>query len=313
MFTYRKYPGAVALRIALFFFFATTTSAFAAWDSYLGAGASISHWQMGLASGKTTQLFGLGLQSNKPDPLLYMAGISASLVYNKTWAITYQGEVGTAGPNISLSSVSYDFSVPRTSTLSAEAQVLRTDQSVALSRSLGTSGFSVYAGFKVQAFGYRQNSGRYTEVEMGSGDLKAEGPFSIEQNIINYGPAVGATYSFRIFRRAFGALQAGFIYFPGKYTADMKFTPSAFLTMNNTANEDFYGIGATSLASVIFPLSDGILLQLAIRGQYYYARTRSGSAEVKTTTQTQQTASTTMDKVQDILIGTQAAVICKIF
>lgn len=285
----------------------------AVWNGYLGAGGSVNHWQMGLASGKNTQLFGLNFQANKPDPALYMAGISMTLLYNKTWGITYQGEVGTAQPDISLSTISYDYTIPRVSTIAAQAQVLRTDHSLALSRVLGTSGLSLYVGFKLQAFGYRQNSGKYTEVETGTGNVTTERTFSIEQNIVNYGPAIGATYSFRIYRKVSGALQAGFIYFPGKYTADMEFSLAPGSFMNNKADENYYGLGATALGSVIIPFSEGILLQLSVRGQYYYARTRDGTVEVRTSTDTKQSSSATMNNVQDILMGAQAAIICKVF
>jgi hypothetical protein len=284
---------------------------FAETNAYLGINTSVSQWQMGLASGKTVQLFGLNQQSNKPDPALYMVGLSASIVYNKTWAITYQGEIGTAKPSITLSSSNDSNSPPTLSTISADTKIFRTDHSIAVSRTLGTTGFSVYAGAKLQMFGYNQPDGQYTETS--GGTVQKMLPFSIEQNIINYGPAAGVTYMFRLYGKIFGALQAGLIYFPGQYTATMSFSLNPGQTLKNSADEKFYGLGATGLVSVIVPVSDGILLQVAARGQYYQAYTREGSATNQTTSKITSIPSTTMDNVQDILLGAQLAVICKLF
>lgn len=300
------------LRVFFFagsFFFCAQLSALV--DVYLGASGSLSQWQMGFASGKTVELFGKNQQSNKPDPLLYMAGVSASAVWNKTWALTYQGEIGRARPEITLSSLDDSFAPPRLNTLSATTDILRTDHSLAVSRTLGASGFSLYAGAKLQWFGYSQNDGKYVQTDNGA--VVSQLPFSIEQRILNFGPAAGVTYMFRIFGKIFGAAQAGFIYFPGQYTASMAVEPNAGQKLNNRVDEKFYGLGATGLLSLIVPVSENILLQVAARGQYYYARTREGTTTVQTTSKTTVSPSATMDNVQDIMLGGQLAVICKIF
>lgn len=284
----------------------------AAFDGYLGGGISVSQWQMGFASGRPIQAFGSTFDSNKPDPLLYMAGVSASLLYNKTWALTYVGEAGMAKPHMQYSqtdAVNYD--PPRVNTVSISPTAFRTDHSLAVSRVLGTSGFSLFMGAKLQKFGYSDNKGWYTQTELGA--LTDKLPFSLQQNIINYGPAVGATYSFRVAGKVFGAAQAGFIYFPGKYTATREVFPSGTRIFDEV-EERFYGLGFTGQFSVIVPLTPQLMLQLATRMQYYHARTISGTAtNRKVSGATTVSSSATMDNAQDILIGLQAAVIYRVF
>ena len=283
----------------------------AATEGYIGINTSLSQWQMGLASGKTVQLFGINQQTNKPDPLLYMAGISASVVYNKTWALTYQGEVGTAKPQITLTGQDTSLSPTADITLAADTSIVRTDHSFAVSRSLGTTGFSLFAGAKIQWFGYKQDDGKFTQSQDGVVTLSV--PFSIGQNILNFGPAAGVTYTFCLYGKIFGALQAGFIYFPGQYRASMSAQITPTQKVENEVDEKFYGIGATGLVSVIIPLGERVLLQLAGRGQYYSARTLEGSVTLQTKTKTTTTPSATMDNATDLMLGGQLAVICKVF
>lgn len=288
------------------------TSLFAAMECYLGGSVSASQWQMGFASGRPIQAFGSTFDSNKPDPLLYMAGLSASLLYNKTWAITYLGEFGLAKPYLEYSQTdSVNYGLPRMNTVSLSPTAFRTDHSLAVSRVLGATGFSLFFGTKVQAFGYSDKEGWYTQTE--SGVLMSKLPFSLQQNIVNYGPAAGAMYSFRIAGRVFGAAQAGFIYFPGKYTATREVFPGGVRIVDRV-EERFYGLGFTGQFSVIVPLHQRLMLQLAARTQYYYARTISGTAATQSVSGvTTNSPSTTMDKAQDILIGIQAAIIYRVF
>jgi hypothetical protein len=314
-FAYRMFADAVKLLffrifLAVVLFF-SGANLFAVVDGYLGASASVSQWQMGLASGKTVQLFGLEQQANKPDPLLYTVGLSASLVYNKTWALTYQGEIGTARPEVTFTNVDTESIPAVTTTLSAPTRILRMDHSLAVTRALGVSGFSLFIGAKYQQFGYDQSDGRYTKIQ--SGAITESNPFQINQSLNTLGPAVGLTYMFRLFGKIFAAAQLGFIYFPGQYTATLSVEPNPGQRLNNQVDEKFYGLGATGLVSVIIPVTDNVLLQMAARGQYYYARTSEGTATVQTTSKTTLKPSTTMDNVQDIIFGGQVAVICKIF
>jgi hypothetical protein len=261
---------------------------------------------MGLASGKTVRMFGKDFQSNKPDPLLYMAGASGSLVWNKTWAISYQGEAGVSYPKIILSNTEPDSSTgqPSQNTITIDTNIFRTDHSLALSRTLGTSGFSIFVGAKVQAFSYSQSNANYVGISS-AGTQNFQ--FSLKQSMLSYGPAAGLSYTFRPLKKIFASLQGGFIYFPGKYTASI-------LTQNGNANdarETYYGLGFTALASVSVPLSDELFLQLAARGQYY--RIKTVEAFAKNGNQPETGVSGTLDNVQDILLGMQVAVIYRIF
>ena len=313
MIAYRRYSF---LRFLTFLFFLSvvTRTTFAGYDGYLGASVSVSQWQMGLASGKKVQFIGTPLDSNKPDPVLTMVGISGSLVYNKTWAFSYMGELGYAQPQIVLSAVDTEQTPPVSQQISASTKILRMDHSIAVNRILGTTGFSIFIGAKVQSYGYNQTDGQYTSIQAG---VVTTAPYSNKKDIINYGPAAGMSYSFAIARRVFAALQAGFIYFPGRYS-DSNFVTLGPQQITNQSEEKFYGIGVTGMASVVFPLTERLILQCAVRSQYYRSKTLNATQTLIKTTSTTATTSTSsspgiFDNTDDLLIGGQLTVMYKIF
>ncbi|MBL8033916.1 MAG: hypothetical protein JNJ69_09460, partial [Leptospiraceae bacterium] len=175
----RKYPG-------IWIFSAISTFPLHAdVAGYFGASTTVSHWQMGLASGKTVQMFGNDFQSNKPDPCLYLAGLSGSLVWNKTWALSYQGEAGVSYPTIALQR---QVDATSSTSVSSAANIFRTDHSLAVSRSLGASGVSLFVGAKFQWFSY-------TDANTAVKEVSQTGPrsftVSIGQTMMSYGPAAG--------------------------------------------------------------------------------------------------------------------------
>ncbi|MBS0616582.1 MAG: hypothetical protein JSR44_00210 [Spirochaetes bacterium] len=274
-------------------------------NAYVGVNAYVSQWQMGFASGKPINFANTTFSTNSAKPLIYMAGLSFSFVHNKTWAITYQGEVGTAAATI-------DYIAPQSGTeLKSAPTILRTDHNLAVTRTLGQSGFSIFAGGKVQYFGYFEPNGTFVQASP-----TVEAAYNESKNLLNVGPAAGFTYMFKLTRQLYLALQTSFIYFLGTYTDKISLTVSG----NNvglTQNEKYIGLGGTALISFITPLSEKLLLQISARGQYY--TTRSTEAQVTNLTATGATKtsdasnSAVMDNVQDILLGAQLAVIYRIF
>ncbi len=281
-------------------------------NGYVGGDVYVSNWQMGFASGKVVNVFGSQFTSNKASPNLYMAGLSFSLLYNKTWALSYQGEAGGTKTDISLS---------RTSTasgfeeLKSTPNIFRTDHNLAISRVLGASGFSVFLGGKVQYFGYEHSNGQYTNINSGN---TFSGTFSSKTTILNYGPAAGLAYMFPFVQKSFISVQAGIVYFLGNYTQNVNLlVPARPAPGNNPIleqTEKFTGFGYTALISFIKPLSQRLLFQLSLRGQYYTTKTKSLDVTSNVPLPTTATASEgAMNDVSDLLIGGQLAVIYRMF
>lgn len=260
---------------------------------------------MGFASGKPINFAGSQYTTNRATPLIYMAGVSFSLVRDKTWALTYQGEVGKATTALNYSSpeAAADFK--------ATPAILRTDHSLAVSRALGQSGFSLYAGAKLQYYGYREPGGTFTNTAMAQ-----QATYNENKSLLNIGPAVGVTYMFRVTLRSYIALQVGWIYFLGNYSDDITLV---FLgnSVGISQNEKYQGMGGTALISFISPLTDRLLLQLSARGQYYTTKSVEAQLTNITATGRRQTndvsGSAVMDNVQDLLLGAQLAAIYRLF
>ena len=276
---------------------------FAEVSGYLGASATVSHWQMGLASGKTVQMFGKDFQTNKPDPFLYMAGISTSFVWNKTWALSYQGEGGVSYPLISLTRESVESSGPVKTSVTLDTKIFRTDHNLAISRTIGTSGVSVFFGAKLQWFRYSEPSAPLVEITTTG---TRNNTVSFRQTMLSYGPAVGVVYNARLYKKVFTSFQGGLIYFPGQYSAEAT-TPNGV----NSARENYYGLGFTSLISIAIPLGEQMFFQFAAKGQYYRIQTLTAVATEPG--KAEQSAAGTLNGVNDILIGLQAAIIYRMF
>lgn len=243
-----------------------------------------------------------------------MVGISASLLYNKTWAFSYLGEVGYAQPQIILSATDTEVSPPAFNQISSPTKIFRMDHSIAVNRILGTTGFSVFVGAKIQSYGYNQTDGQFTQIQAGT---TITASYSNKKDIINYGPAAGVSYSFSVARRVFTAVQAGFIYFPGKYT-DSNSIQLGSQQNRNESEEKFYGLGFTGMISVILPLTERLILQCSIRSQYYRSKTLEASQKVIKTTSsgteiTPHNYPGVFDNTDDVLIGGQLTVMYKIF
>jgi len=286
-------------------FLACTGAIVADNNAYVGVNTYVSQWQMGFASGKPINFANTAFDTNTAKPLIYMAGLSFSFVHNKIWAITYQGEVGTAATTI-------DYVASQSGTeLKSSPTILRTDHNLAVTRTLGQSGFSIFAGGKVQYFGYFEPNGTFSQTAP-----TVTAAYNENKNLLNVGPAAGFTYMFKLTQRSYLALQTSFIYFLGTYTDKISLTVSG----NNvglTQNEKYIGLGGTVLISFITPLSEKLLLQISARGQYY--TTKSTEAQVTNLTATGATKtsdasnSAVMDNVQDILLGAQLAVVYRLF
>lgn len=286
-------------------FLCCMSALFAETNAYLGVNAYASQWQMGFASGKPINFAGSQYATNRATPLIFMAGMSFSLVHNKIWAVTYQAEIGTASAAINYSSaeVSAEFK--------ATPSILRTDHSLALTRALGASGFSLYAGAKLQYYGYREPGGSFTNTGMSQ-----QATYNENKRLMNFGPALGLTYMFRVALRSYIALQAGWIYFFGKYDDDISLV---FLgnSVGASQAEKYQGLGGSALVSFVSPLTDRLLLQIALRGQYYITRSTEAQLTNITATGKRQvtdiSGSALMDNVQDLLLGAQIAAIYRLF
>lgn len=284
----------------------------AEWNGYVGADVYVSNWQMGFASGKAVNVFGSQFNSNKATPNLYMAGLSLSLLYNKTWAFSYQGEAGGTKTDIALSRTSAASGFEE---LKSTPNIFRTDHNLAISRVLGASGFSVFLGGKVQYFGYEHSNGQYTNINAGT---TVPGTFSSKTSILNYGPAAGLAYMFPFVQKSFISVQAGVVYFVGNYGENVNLSvPGRPVPANNPILEQvekFTGFGYTALVSFIKPLSQRLLFQLSLRGQYYTTKTKTLDVSANVTLPTTATASEgAMNDVSDLLIGGQLAVIYRMF
>lgn len=293
----RKYPG-------IWIFSAISTFPLHAdVAGYFGASTTVSHWQMGLASGKTVQMFGKDFQSNKPDPFLYMAGLSASLVWNKTWALSYQGEGGYSNPTITMNRNYSDGGLPAQTNATINSRIFRTDHSLALSHSIGATGFNVFVGAKVQWFSYTDGNAAVTE---SGGTRQGTSIFSVKQTMLSGGAAVGVGYSFRLSRKIFGSVQGGGILFPGEFLAI-----AALPNGTSNSRETYTGYGFTALTSIAISLNEQLFLQIAAKGQYY--RIKSNGSTSREPDGAIITNTGTLNEVQDILIGLQASITYRMF
>lgn len=281
-------------------------------NGYLGADVHISNWQMGFASGKTVSVFGSQFSSNKATPNLFMGGLSFSLLFNKTWAISYQGEGGGTKTDIKLSR---DSATAGFEELKGTPNIFRTDHNLAVSRQIGSTGLSFFIGGKLQAFGYDYSNGQYTSISSGT---TTPGTYASKTSILNYGPAAGVAYMFPFFQKSFLSLQAGVVYFIGNYTQNVNLLIPARPAPNNNPildqAEKFTGFGYTLLISYIKPLSQRLLFQVSLRGQYYTTKTKS--IEVTANVPLNSVATTSegaMNDVSDLLLGGQLAVIYRMF
>ena len=281
-------------------------------NGYLGADIHVSNWQMGFASGKTVSVFGSQFSSNKATPNLFMGGLSFSLLFNKTWAISYQGEGGGTKTDIKLSR---DSATAGFEELKGTPNIFRTDHNLAVSRQLGSTGLSLFIGGKLQAFGYDYTNGQYTSITSGT---TTPGTYASKTNILNYGPAAGLAYMLPFVQKSFLSLQAGVVFFIGNYSQNVNLLIPARPAPNNNPildqTEKFTGFGYTVLISYIKPLSQRLLFQLSLRGQYYTTKTRS--IEVSANVPLNSVATTSdgaMNDVSDLLIGGQLAVIYRMF
>jgi len=265
---------------------------------------------MAFASGKAVKVLNVEMQSNKPDPVLYMGGVSASLVYNKTWGLSYQGEVGFARPLIALTTTQYTSTPPVDISLTGEASILRYDNSLSLTRLIGATGFGVFIGGKIQGFGYTQSEGRFIT---GSGGIVFQS-FAFEgvRSILTYGPAAGLTYSRQLLQRIFASLQTGFIYFPGTYRNEIKVNMPGSANGTTLGQEKFFGLGFTAVLSLALPLTDIVLLQGAFRAQYYRTKTLEATITDASSGKVEP-VSGGLDNTQDILLGIQVGAIFKVF
>lgn len=295
-----------------FFLFPGVFSLQAEVSGYLGADLYVSNWQMGFASGKTVNVFGNQFSSNKASPNLFMGGLSLSLLVNKTWAVSYQGEAGGTKTDFSLSR---DSAASGFEELKSSPNIFRTDHNLAVSRVLGSTGLSVFIGGKLQAFGYDQSNGQYTNVASG---VTTPGTYSSKTNILNYGPAAGLAYMFAFIQKSFISVQAGIVYFLGTYAQNVNLLiPGRSAPGNNPIldqAEKFTGFGYTALISFIKPLSQRLIFQLSLRGQYYTTKTTTIDVTSNVPLSSTPTANQgAMDNVSDLLIGGQIAVIYRMF
>lgn len=281
-------------------------------NGYLGADIYVSNWQMGFASGKSVNVFGSQFSSNKASPNLYMGGLSLSVLFDKTWAVSYQGEAGGTQTEFTLNRTSAATGFEE---LKSTPNIFRTDHNLAISRVLGNTGLSIFVGGKLQAFGYNHSGGQYTNIASG---VTLPGTFSSKTNILNYGPAAGIAYMFPFVQRSFISLQAGIVYFLGDYTQSVNLlVPGRSPPGNNPIldqTERFSGFGYTALVSFIKPLSQRLIFQLSVRGQYYTTKTKSLDVTANIPQNSTPTASDgAMNDVSDLLIGGQIAVIYRMF
>lgn len=284
----------------------------AVWDGYLGANLYVSQWQMGIASGKTVSAFGNQFSSNKPDPMLYMGGLSFSLLLNKTWAFSYQGELGTTKADISLSrTYAGPGGVPVSETLTSRADILRMDHGLAITRILGTTGINIFVGGKIQKFGYSQSNGSYVSSLPSTGVLKSD------TAIFNFGPAAGLAYTFSVMRSIYISAQGGLIYFIGTNNQDAElFLPSFNFKTVLEQREKYRGLGFTGLISVFFAASQRIMVQLSFRTQYYKTETTGLDVAVKQgnpLAKNPDTADGAMNGVVDWQMGAQLGVVYRVF
>lgn len=281
-------------------------------DGYLGANVYVSQWQMGIASGKTVSAFGYQFNSNKPDPMLYMGGLSFSLLLNKTWAFSYQGEVGSTKADINLSrTYAGPVGVPISEVLASRAEILRMDHAVAITRILGATGFSVFLGGKVQKFGYSQNDGVYSSSAPSTGVLKND------TAILNFGPAAGLAYTFALFRSIHVSAQVGMIYFLGTNNQDAElYLPSFNFKTVLEQREKYWGLGYTGLLSVIYSISQRLMVHLSFRTQYYKTTTTALAVTVKQgnpLSKNPEKEDGAMNGVVDWQMGAQLAVVYRVF
>jgi len=292
------------------------STVFAETSGYLGADVYVSRWQMGFASGKSMTYMTVPVTTNSPNPLIYMAGLSFSLVRNKLWALTYQGEVGTAKATIEMNGTDVNSQNPSQMSFNASTSVLRTDHSLSISRALGHSGFSIYAGGKLQVFGYNQPDGTLTQTGYnGTSTLTTTSyTYSSKKNMLNYGPALGLGYQIKIFGKSYLSLQAGFIYFIGRHTENLSVIMGSNATTVSQL-EKYNGIGFTALLSYIVPATGNLFIQISARMQYYKTRTESATVDFVQNGIPAPTESIpgSLDNAVDILTGLQVAAIYRVF
>jgi len=296
------------------------SSLYADTNGYLGADVYVSRWQMGFASGKSMTYMNVPVKTNSPNPLIYMAGLSFSVVRNKLWALTYQGEVGTAKATIEMAGYDQNSQNQNLMNFNAATTILRTDHSLSVSRALGHTGLSIYAGGKLQMFGYNQPDSTLTMSGYGVAGTSnttysvVTSTYASKKNMLNYGPAVGLGYQFKIFAKSYMSIQAGFIYFIGEHTENLGVTMGTNTTKVSQL-EKYNGIGFTALLSYIIPTSGNLFIQISARMQYYKTRTENATVSFTENGINRPTESVpgALDNAIDILTGLQVAAIYRVF
>ena len=332
------------LSILLLFLFITPV--FSENNLYTGINAYYSLWTIGLANNRTIKATAdTSTVLKKKQVNLIMLSADITFLVDRKWAYTYSSAYG-------FSTVKEGFNSPTTQTQTASCSLLpctivneitdtkiqdvdlwRNDHNLAVTRLLGNSGFSIFAGLKLQVFNYTGT------LKNGNRNIKqtrtiTQGPMTGNTNITFFdrviqkktvlsslagGPAIGLGYSWHIHDLAHFSLQASYLlmYGKGKITADVKDDQGSDSTFVET--DHFIGNGFTALFAIVKPLGFRYLLQLSYRVQLYQTNTvkrishsTDNTLGVSTTPITETNTALT-NKAVDIFHGVSIAFIAQVF